>query len=436
MSKPLNPRFPEFSLFPLSYDKHICPFVLRPYIRPQVGINASPFFLKNVPIASDLSITNRIQNQRIREFNNREKALRLKANWIRQFSRARGGKRVMDLGHVLVFLFGALLGSFAVFWNLTKRVWPDKARTLESQAESRGRQEALDELTENVLPVVETVTTQIRAVEELVEEAVLELIVRFQGITDTAIAEANETAEKFQRHVQSDEESSREANMMQETDSMLGEFVSGVMESSQLGMRVAMVVEEVETTTQAIPPLLEEIEFISDQTRLLALNAAIEAARAGEHGRGFAVVAEEVTKLATRSQSAATNIREVVMKMNSSTRHAMESLAGFSSINLESVVATKNRISEIAHVIKDNNDQLYEGVAYATGMAQRHANNVTEIVMSMQFQDITKQRLDKTVGMLQQLHQGVEQFQNPHTINGETQELELNDCEQTEGATV
>ena len=352
----------------------------------------------------------------------------------------------MDFGPLLYILFGTLVGSFAAHWILTKRVWPEKAHILESHAESRGRQEAIRELSEIVLPVTDQVSTHIRGVEELVEEAVLELIVRFQDITDRAIAEANETASKFQRHVHTDEETTKEAKMMEETESMLSAFVSGVMESSQLGMRVAMVVEEVETTTQSIPPLLEEIEFISDQTRLLALNASIEAARAGEHGRGFAVVAEEVTKLATRSQSAATNIRNVVTKMNDSTQQAMESLKGFTSINLDQVLETKQRISEIAHVIKESNDQLYEGVSYATGMAQRHANNVTEIVMSMQFQDITKQRLDKTLGMLQQLQEEVEQQeaasngvtpnQEPNACESENECEQTNECEQSKGVAV
>ncbi len=75
---------------------------------------------------------------------------------------------------------------------------------------------------------------------------------------------------------------------MRLTNRIIGSFAQSVLESSQLGMDVAMVVGEVEGSTQRISPLLEEIEFIADQTRLLALNAAIEAARAKGHGRGFA----------------------------------------------------------------------------------------------------------------------------------------------------
>jgi methyl-accepting chemotaxis protein len=304
---------------------------------------------------------------------------------------------------MLWFLTGATMAGSLVYWWLTKKVWPPRMESLKETVEAETRQSTQAVLTERISPFTESMMTQIQEVQTLLEDAVLELILRFQAITDQATEDAKATAAQFHHSMKSDEDASREETMLVETDKMLGNFCDGVMESSQLGMRVAMVVADVEVTTQGIPPLLEEIEFISDQTRLLALNAAIEAARAGEQGRGFAVVAEEVTKLATRSQSAATNIREVVTSMEASTRSAMESLQGFTTINLEKVLATKERITEVANHIKEQNQKLHQGVVNATQGAQHHANNVTEIVMSMQFQDITKQRLEKVVNLIRDL---------------------------------
>ena len=144
---------------------------------------------------------------------------------------------------------------------------------------------------------------------------------------------------------------------MNETNQIIGSFAQSVVEFSQFGMGVAMVVEEVEGNTEKITPLLEEIEFIADQTRLLALNAAIEAARAKEQGRGFAVVAEEVAKLAHRSRVAATNIKSVVADVNESTSRAITSLQGFASIDLTGALQTRDCIAEITRVIEDKSSK-------------------------------------------------------------------------------
>lgn len=259
----------------------------------------------------------------------------------------------------------------------------------------------ISELLNRSSQLIPVLTSQLEAVMQETENAVLEIGERFMEIISRARSKASKAANAFGEFAAGDD---RDSKALVE---LSREALSAVMENLRCVNGVARHTLEnmrnINTIMDSIRQVVSEIEYIADQTNLLALNASIEAARAGEHGRGFAVVADEVRKLSARSTAAASEIGKLI--------HTVEKeITGIYCETEKSAEMTELRSRESEEIMNETLGKINEVMLHARneldGLSvetESLAKDISSIVISMQFQDITRQKIEHVIEPLQSL---------------------------------
>ncbi len=153
---------------------------------------------------------------------------------------------------------------------------------------------------------------QIQMTADLVNSGAIELSRGNQNLsqrTEEQASSLEETAssmEQITSTVKNNADNSSQANQLAAAAGSVAQ------KGGEVVSRAVTAMGEINESSRRIAAITNVIDEIAFQTNLLALNAAVEAARAGEQGRGFAVVASEVRNLASRSATAAKEIKQLI----------------------------------------------------------------------------------------------------------------------------
>ncbi|MCX6128050.1 MAG: methyl-accepting chemotaxis protein [Proteobacteria bacterium] len=189
-------------------------------------------------------------------------------------------------------------------------------------------------------------------------------------------------------------------------------------ENGNLNLHFSQSIQVILESTATINKITEDIQYISDQTNLLALNAAIEAARAGEHGRGFSVVAEEVRKLSDRTNQASNDITQIVGKVNDSIEAISRSLIDNRSKTESKKESVDSAVKSLLQTARESTTVFSKLVDSSVVSSQSVAHNIDQIILSLQFQDITRQEIEAAIVPIRQISSLAEEMVTKLSLAG------------------
>ena len=161
--------------------------------------------------------------------------------------------------------------------------------------------------------------------------------------------------------------------------------------------------------TGELRSMAADVAAIAAQTNLLALNAAIEAARAGEAGRGFAVVADAVRSLSSKSSETGQQMSAKVDIINSAISQLVQAASSGADQDQDSVAASESSIERVLESFKSVTGRLAESAEMLQQESFGIRDEMTEVLVSLQFQDRVSQILTHVRDNIDDLHAHLQQ---------------------------
>lgn len=247
---------------------------------------------------------------------------------------------------------------------------------------------------------------QIESGRQQSEEAIISLSARFQALIERLEATMR-AASKVTRGDGSDEKGG--AIRSSETD--LQDVLNALRVAARRRDAVTNAIGGLDEHAAALHGMATEVGAIASQTNLLALNAAIEAARAGEQGRGFAVVADEVRKLSSQSSETGRRMVDNVKLISDALSGVSEAVVQAGAEEGEALSSAESAIGGVLQRFQAYSTQMQELGSQVESETDGIRDEVTQMLVSLQFQDRVSQILAHARDSLESLTAEIDQMQ-------------------------
>ena len=308
-------------------------------------------------------------------------------------------------------VINAVLFFVAARW-LRRRV-SARVGSVEDQlaAEREQREQTEEELVEALkvyIPKMKSTALLSRQIGEVIsqtEDAVMDLVKSFYSISSQAKEQVKQTEGVLRRFG----EDQKSDHILREFQDVLSSLLKDVGDVSPVVKKSLSGMEDVIKRTDGVKQIVSQMNSFAEETQLLALNATIESSRAGEHGRGFAVVAEEVKTLADKSTQSTGEIAEIIESMVASINNVYQKTEGGLKTIDDILQRSQQKIDSALTRVDERITEVKEALTELSAKTDELSGNIRKVVVSIQFQDITKQRLQHVMEPLDRFHEETQQ---------------------------
>lgn len=264
--------------------------------------------------------------------------------------------------------------------------------------QNAGAAQALSEA-RMILPIVRSV---VGFVPTKTEEATMALLDRFKAV-EAASDQAAESSRGLLARIEGHGYSTSASAVAERTRAAMKAEQSAVSRIVDSNRGNAATLRAMSREIEAGIALVNEIEEITDRSRLIAFNMAVEAAHIGDKGRGFRVIVGELHKINDRTVDFSRRIVALLSKykeysiklggeMEDHSKRLNEEVVGGIALSgeaVETLISSSTATEELSHRL--------------ASISLEVRNNLDRVIEALQFQDITRQMLEGALGMMDDL---------------------------------
>ncbi|AWK87416.1 methyl-accepting chemotaxis protein [Azospirillum thermophilum] len=243
---------------------------------------------------------------------------------------------------------------------------------------------------------LDAIQTELGRTSAQVEEATLDLSVRFRQLADKAIEQSERVGEivSMAGSVAIDGQRVPLDDLVTGMQDMITDMVTNIVTLSRHAMSMVYLLDDVQKDVAELEKSIGDIDAINRQTNFLALNATIEASRAGEAGRTFAVVAQEVRHLSRTTAELAERMRSKVTAVVKGVRNGHDILREIANTDMSPQMLAKERVDKTMDSLVDQTNHFQSVLETAASVSSEMSATIAHVITGMQFQDLTKQRIE------------------------------------------